>query len=39
MRIESDIGLYLATQAKKNLKKGLPLIITYSFLLLVGLEF
>lgn len=39
MRIESDIGPHLEQQAKKNLKKGLPLIvITYSFLLFIGLE-
>jgi|WetSurMetagenome_2_1015567.scaffolds.fasta_scaffold261010_2 hypothetical protein len=40
MRIESEIGPHLEEQAKKNLKKGLPiLVITYGSLLLIGLDF
>ena len=40
MRIESEIGPHLEQQAKKNLKKGLPLIvISYSFLWFIGLDY
>ena len=40
MRIESDIGSHLEQQAKKNLKRGLPIIVvTYGCLLLIGLDF
>jgi hypothetical protein len=40
MRIESEIGRYLEQQAKKNLKKGLPLIVvSYSFLWFIGLDY
>jgi len=40
MRIESEIGPYLATQAKKNLRIGFPMvIISYIFIWIVGLEY
>jgi hypothetical protein len=40
MRIESEIGPHLEQQARKNLKKGLPLvIISYAFLWVTGLDY
>ena len=40
MRIEKPIGKYSEEQARKNLKKGVPiLLISYSFLLLTGLNY
>jgi hypothetical protein len=39
MRIESDIGPYLANNAKKNLKSGLPLVvISYLFMWIVAFD-
>jgi hypothetical protein len=40
MRIESEIGPHLEEQARKNLKKGLPLVlISYVFLWVTGLDY
>jgi len=40
MRIESEIGPHLQQQARKKLKKGLPIIIiTYGFLLFTGVDY
>lgn len=40
MRIEKPIGKYSEEQARKNLKKGIPiLLISYVFLLVTGLDY
>ena len=40
MRIEKPIGKYSEEQARKNLKKGIPLlVISYSFLIVTGLDY
>ena len=40
MRIESEIGPHLEEQARKNLKRGLPLVaISYAFLWIIGLDY
>jgi hypothetical protein len=40
MRIEKPIGKYSEEQARKNLKKGIPiLLISYAFLLVTGLDY
>jgi hypothetical protein len=40
MRIESEIGPHLESQARKKLKIGLPIIIiTYSFLVFTGVDY
>ena len=40
MRVESEIGRHLEEQARKNLKRGLPLVaISYAFLWIIGLDY